>query len=548
MRMEFKMWFSNKSKKRFLVFVAFSFVFSVVKLVTANYLLDNPNDVIHTPKNIILLISDGCGYYHVDAAGLYQYGETYTQVYEDFPVQLAMSTYAAGGGYDPNLAWAYFDYVKFGVTDSAAAATAMSTGLKTYNGAIGVDIGRNPILNIIERAEELGKATGVVTSVQFSHATPAAFAAHNVSRGNYEDIAKEMIYDSSVDVIMGCGHPFYDKNGNLKETPQYSYIGGMTTWNELVAGTAGGDADGDEIADPWKLIQTRDEFRALIHPAQSIADFNGDGKVDMQDYSELARYWQQNESLVDIAPLSQSGDGIVDLKDLAVFTSYWLTNTKVQLLPGQAGNINSGNEAIISPTPKRILGVPQVNTTLQEMRSGDTHAAPYVVALNETVPTLEEMTRAALNVLDEDPNGFLLMVEGGAIDWASHSNLSGRVIEEQIDFNKTIEAVVEWVGWNSNWGETLVIVTGDHETGYLTGPDSGVGLYGPAWKALINNGIGNLPGMEWHSGSHTNSLIPFYAKGRGAKLFRLRANSHDPVRGYYIDNTDIAKVIFELLE
>ncbi len=539
---------SNKSETIFLVFVVFSFVFGVAKLVTANYLFDNPNDTIHPPKNIILLISDGCGYNHIDAASLYQYGETYIQVYEDFPVQLAMSTYAAGGGYDPNLAWAYFDYVKFGATDSAAAATAMSTGIKTYVGAIGVDIDRNPILNIIERAEELGKATGVVTSVLFCHATPAAFVAHNVSRGNYEDIAKEMIYASSVDVIMGCGHPFYDKNGNLKETPQYSYVGGVTTWNELVAGTAGGDADGDEIADPWLLIQTRDEFQALMSPVRAIADFNRDGNVDMQDYSELARYWKQDDPLVDIAPLQQSGDGIVDFKDLAVFASYWLTSTKIQLLTGKAGNTNSGNEAIISPTPKRVLGVPQVYYTLQEMRSGDTHAAPYLVPLNETIPTLEEMTSAALNILDEDPNGFLLVVEGGAIDWASHANVSGRVIEEQIDFNRTVEAVVEWVGWNSNWGETLVIVTSDHETGYLTGPDSGVSLYGPVWNALINNGIGNLPGMEWHSGSHTNSLIPFYAKGRGAKLFKLRANGHDPVRGYYIDNTDIAKVIFELLE
>jgi alkaline phosphatase len=539
---------SNKSERIFLVFVAFGVVFGVAKLVTANYHHDNPKGVIDTPKNIILLISDGCGYYHVDSASLYQYGETDTQVYEDFPVQLAMSTYSAGGGYDPNLAWEYFDYVKSGAADSAAAATSMSTGVKTYLGAIGVDIDSNSTLNIIERAEELGKATGVVTSVQFSHATPAAFVAHNNSRGNYEDIAKEMIYDSSVDVIMGCGHPFYDANGNCKETPKYRYVGGMTTWNELVAGTAGGDADGDKIADPWKLVQSRDEFQALIRPVRAIADFNWDWKVDMQDYSEFARYWQQDEPWVDIAPLLQSGDGIVDSKDLAVFAAYWLTSTKMPLPLSQAGNPNPSNGAILNPTPKRVLGVAQVYQTLQENRSGDDDATPYVVALNETIPTLEEMARAALNILDENPNGLLLIVEGGAIDWASHSNRSGRVIEEEIDFNRTVEAVVKWVSRNSNWGETLVIVTGDHETGYLAGPDSGVGLHSSFWKALINNGIGNLPGMEWHSRSHTNSLIPLYAKGCGAQLFKWSVNGHDPVRGYYIDNTDIAKVIFELLE
>ncbi len=83
------------------------------------------------------------------------------------------------------------------------------------------------------------------------------------------------------------------------------------------------------------------------------------------------------------------------------------------------------------------------------------------------------------------------MVEGGAVDWAAHANQSGRVIEEEIDFNHSVEAVVEWVEKNSNWGETLVIVTGDHETGYLTGPGSD-----PAWMPLVNNGAGYLPGME----------------------------------------------------
>ena len=141
------------------------------------------------------------------------------------------------------------------------------------------------------------------------------------------------------------------------------------------------------------------------------------------------------------------------------------------------------------------------------------------------------------------PDGFVLMVEGGAVDWAAHANQSGRVIEEEIDFNHSVEAVVEWVEKNSNWGETLVIVTGDHETGYLTGPGSD-----PAWMPLVTNGAGNLPGMEWHSGDHTNSLIPFFVKGRGATLFRKDPQVlSDPVRGHYIDNTMIAEVLFGLL-
>ena len=157
------------------------------------------------------------------------------------------------------------------------------------------------------------------------------------------------------------------------------------------------------------------------------------------------------------------------------------------------------------------------------------------------------MTKAALNILDDDEDGLFLMIEGGAVDWASHSNQPGRIIEEEIDFNNAVDAVVNWVKKTSNWGETLVIVTGDHETGYITGPDSGDFGEGPIWNPLINNGKGNLPGMEFHSKSHTNSLIPFYAKGRFSYMFKqISHENFDPIRGRYIDNTDIGKLILSL--
>ena len=421
-------------------------------------------------KNIIVMISDGWGYNHLEAASYYEYGKDARQIFNRFPFNYAMSTYMAysegdvcyGQGYDPDIAWNDFDYVKYCATDSAAAATAMSTGVKTYGGAIGVDLTTDVLENVLEVAEELGKKTGVVSSVQFSHATPAAFVAHNLSRNNYSEIAQEMIYDSATDVIMGTGHPWYDADGQFISTPNtFMYVGGETTWSALVAGTAGGDADRDGIDDPWTLIQTRVEFESLA----------------------------------------------------------------------------SG------PTPKRVIGVPQVYQTLQQGRSGDPYAEPYVVPLIDTVPTLEEMTKAALNILDDDFDGLFLMVEGGAVDWASHGNQSGRMIEEQIDFERAVEAVNEWVKKNSNWGETLLIVTGDHETGYLSGPGSD-----PTWESIVNNGTGNLPGMEWYSTNHTNSLMVLSAKGDAARLFHEYTDGKDPVRGHYVDNTSVADVVFWSME
>ena len=425
-------------------------------------------------KNIILLICDGSGYNHVDAASMYQAGSSGGQAYHGFPATYGMSTSSADGhGYDPQQAWDRFHYVISGYTDSAAAATAMSGGVKTHNGAIGLDRNQNPVKHVLELAEEQGKATGVVTTMAVSHATPAGFVAHNLSRYNFDQIAREMILSSAVDVIMGSGHPWFDNDGRPAQTAlSYRYVGGQALWDELEEGNAGGDCDGDGLSDPWQLVQTRAGFQAL-----------------------------------------------------------------------------SGGAA-----PKRVLGIAPAHDTLQQLRTDQRGSypygapspykddAPYFVPRTETVPTLAEMTAAALNVLDDDPDGFLLMVEGGAVDYAAHANESGRMMEEQLDFDRAVGAAIAWVEANGGWSDTLLIVTADHETGYLTGPGSD-----PGWEPLVSKGAGNLPGMEWHSDSHTNQLVPLYAKGFGTALLDRYADEHDPVRGRYLDNTELAHVMFACL-
>ncbi|MBD3293042.1 MAG: hypothetical protein GF393_08970, partial [Armatimonadia bacterium] len=190
-------------------------------------------------KHVILMISDGMGFYHLEAAQLYQHGPGGTGIYEGFPVQMAMTTFAAGGEYDPEKSCEDFEWVDDGYTDSAAAGTALATGVKTYSGAIGVDEQKERLQSVLELAEEKGRKTGVVTSVQLSHATPATFVAHNESRNNYVEIAKEMLLESPVDVIMGAGHPEYDNSGNLVEGErEYKYVGGLDTWLEVMRGKA----------------------------------------------------------------------------------------------------------------------------------------------------------------------------------------------------------------------------------------------------------------------------------------------------------------------
>lgn len=91
------------------------------------------------------------------------------------------------------------------VTDSAAGGTAIATGVKTYNEAVGVGPDKVPVETILEKASKAGKATGLVTTDQVTSATPAAFAAHVTSREAQGEIARQYIEESKPDVILGGG-------------------------------------------------------------------------------------------------------------------------------------------------------------------------------------------------------------------------------------------------------------------------------------------------------------------------------------------------------
>jgi alkaline phosphatase len=438
-----------------------------------------PTQAADRPKNIIVMIADGCGFRQVEAADDYEFGEPGTQVYERFPVRLAVSTYSLGtGGYDPDSAWIDFNYVKRKPTDSAAAATALATGVKTLNGRLGLDARGVPVENIVERCEKLGKATGVLTSVPFPHATPAGFVVHDIDRNKMSEIARFMVTKSALEVVMGCGHPGYDESGLPANSSNYGSvwdksIGGDSVWAALKNGTAGADADGDGKPDPWTLVEDRGAFQSL-------------------------------------------------------------------------------SAGVPPKRAKRVFGLAETRTTLQEKRKGNAKAQPFAVPFVVTVPTLAEMTSAALNILGRDPDGFFLMAEGGAVDWASHDRLTGRMIEEMADFNRAAEVVVGWIEKNGGWDDNLLIVTADHETGYPTSPkaDSLWCVLPSAERgralSLMNHGKGQVPGLFWRTKGHTNALVPLFAKGAGSERLEEKAVMTDPVLGRYLYNTDIGKVLFEL--
>lgn len=157
----------------------------------------NPTAAPARPKNIVIMIGDGMGPSYTTAYRYYKDNpdteEVEQTVFDRLLVGMASTYPASVSGY---------------VTDSAAAATALSTGFKSYNGAISVDVNKRPLTTMLERAKQRGLSTGVAVTCQVNHATPAAFLSHDESRKNYDAIAATYI-NTDADVILGGGQKYF---------------------------------------------------------------------------------------------------------------------------------------------------------------------------------------------------------------------------------------------------------------------------------------------------------------------------------------------------
>ncbi|HUR30091.1 MAG TPA: alkaline phosphatase, partial [Saprospiraceae bacterium] len=141
------------------------------------------------PKNVIFLIGDGMGLPQITGA---MYMNNNTSVFERFKNIGFHKSHSSD-----NL-----------VTDSAAGATAFASGVKSYNGAIGVNPNKEPVPTILEMAEHKGMATGLLVTCSITHATPAAFYAHVTGRGEHEEIALDLL-KTPIDIFIGGGLDYF---------------------------------------------------------------------------------------------------------------------------------------------------------------------------------------------------------------------------------------------------------------------------------------------------------------------------------------------------
>lgn len=349
------------------------FVFLTLGCKTQQGISDNTQSTVSTKisavkkesnqaKNIILLIGDGMGLAQLSSA--YYYG-TETPNFSRFKhIGLHQNT-----------------PVGMQITDSAAGATAFSCGIKTYNGAIGVDRDTMPVETILEWAIKQNKSTGVIATSSITHATPASFYAHVPYRKMAEEIAADYL---KLPIDFGAG-------------------GGIQYFNDR--------------ADKRNLLTE-------LSSAGVVVDTTALGK-----------------------------------------------------------NLTFGQRYL-------YLLAPQAMPKMQDNRGS----------------FLPDATQAALDLLSQDEDGFFLMVEGSQIDWGGHANDADYIIEETLDFDQMVGLALDFAEKDGN---TLVVVTADHETG---------GFSLSSKKVFGKDNYGILE-PSFSTGGHSASLIPVLAYGKGAERF-----------------------------
>jgi alkaline phosphatase len=233
-----------------------------------------------TPKNVILLIGDGMGVSQIFAGMVANQGSLYMLNFKNIGF---ITTHSAS----------HF------VTDSGAGGTALATGKKTFNGAIGVDVDSMKIENIREKAQKKGFSTGVVSTSEITHATPASFVAHQPNRNWHEAIASDFI-SSGIDVFIGGGlRHFNNRQDSIDLTLKlkdngYSVISGIDQIKEVKEGKlAGFTSDDDNLS---KIKGRGNELPIATETAINILSKNAKGFFLMIEGSQIDWGCHQNNT------------------------------------------------------------------------------------------------------------------------------------------------------------------------------------------------------------------------------------------------------------
>lgn len=321
--------------------------------------------VVQKPFGIILFVSDGMVVRHLTAARLYEGGADHHLAVESFP----------------HIALIANDAADFAVPDSAAAATALATGVKVHQGRIGIDQEGQPLRNVLEIAKAQGRAVGIVSTGRLTEPTLAAFYAHASDSGDGHELALQLSR-APLDVVLGGGAADFqsEKKGGQR-------LDGRDLLDEL-------EAQGREML--WT-------------------------KADLEN-----------------APAYRTR---------GVFGTF---------------------------APGPLAFTDQIESGSQQ-------------------PSLADMVRRAIEFLQVNRNGYMLVIDAALITHAAERNAGERTINETVAFDHAITVAKKYAGENS-----LIIAVGKHATG-------GLNLNGSPQRqdhgvALLGTNASGYPSLTWATG------------------------------------------------
>ena len=222
------------------------------------------------PKNIIFLIGDGMGVSQVFSGITANHGHLFLDNFR----HIGFSKTQSASNY---------------ITDSAAGGTALSCGVKTYNGAIGVDTDTAKVKSILEEAEAKGLATGLVSTSAITHATPASFIAHQPNRHMYEEIAADFM-NTDIDVFIGGGNDHFTKRKdgrNLVNTLKEKGYTVETDINKIAKVKSGKLAGLTAGVHNGRVAERGDMLQVATTTAINILDNNDKGFFLMVEGSQI---------------------------------------------------------------------------------------------------------------------------------------------------------------------------------------------------------------------------------------------------------------------
>ncbi|MGB3559938.1 MAG: alkaline phosphatase [Geitlerinemataceae cyanobacterium] len=409
------------------------------------------------------------------------------------------------------------EYPTLSYPDSANTATTMYTGVKSYNGGTGVDIYEKPRETILELANQQGKATGIISSVPVTHATPAASASAVNIRGKYDlgpdnldSILQQELRTYLPDLILGGGHP--DGSGEspipaeVEPEPDNTFV----EENTYAALTDPNDPNFG-LYSAYTFIERGPDAKAVLDSTVAgLNPENGDRLFGL--YGARG----QNGNL----PIN-SADGTYARAGLDNFTQFSTQGLEPD--------------------------------TLRPLRGAETDAQFIATELNYN-PTLKDLTESGLEFLSKDSDGFWLMVEGGDIDWSAHDNNLDNLIGSMNSFDAAIESTINWINNNGGFEENLLVVTADHDHYFTLTENFPQLLREQGAAALTDNDnaaeVGHYwgfdPAVKYGWGTHTTVPVPVYYQGANSEVLDRSIGQGFNAYGFdvpglpnHIDNTHI---------